>query len=203
MAVYRSEKGFSLIELMIVVAIAFIIAGFAVPAFLQTMRNFRINGDGVSINGEILTAKMRAAARFTHTRVYFDLASNQFRSQWWDKTANSNAGGWVDETVGAPQVLSSGVSFGNGGVTNDPAGNSIGIAGQCLDDGGSAISNTACVLFNSRGFPIDGTGTITGADEIWITDGAMVYGVTVSINGLTQVWRTDTVDTGGANWIRH
>ena len=98
MAVYRSQKGFSLIELLIVVMIALIIAGFAVPSFLQTLRNFRINGDGVSINGEILTAKMRAAARFTHTRVYLDLANRQFRSQWWDKTLNSGPGGRTVET---------------------------------------------------------------------------------------------------------
>ena len=88
-------------------------------------------------------------------------------------------------------------------MANGPSGSTIGIAGQCLDDGGGAIGNTACVVFNSRGFTINGAGTPTASDEIWITDGIMVYGVTVSITGLTQVWRTDTVDSAGAHWIRH
>lgn len=207
MAVYRSQRGFSLIELMVVVLVALVIAGFAVPGFLQAMRNFRINGDGISINGEVLTAKMRAAARFTQTRVRFDLNGRQFRSQWWDKTLNGGAGGWRDEAVGAPQTLARGIRYGNGGIANSPpagSGNPIGFAGACLDDAGAAIGNTACIVFNSRGFPIDPVTLVpTNTGEVYVTDGTQVYGVTVSSTGLTRVWRTDTADTAGAQWIRH
>ena len=204
MANDRPQKGFSLIELMIVVAIALIIAGFAVPSFLQTLRNFRINGAGASINGELLTAKMRAAARFTRTRVRFERAGRLFRSQWWDRTLNGGAGGWADETVGGPQQLPQGIGFGSGGVANNPAGNAIGFADPCLDDDGvTVIGGTACVVFNSRGIPIDSTGSPVADNEVWITDTIQVHGVMVSITGLTQVWRTDTSDTAGAYWVRH
>ncbi|MBI3934371.1 MAG: prepilin-type N-terminal cleavage/methylation domain-containing protein [Acidobacteria bacterium] len=203
MARVRKQEGFSLIELMIVVAIALVIAGFAVPAFMQTLRNFRIAGDARSMNGELLTAKMRAAARFTRTRVQFVRATRQFRSQWWDKTLNGGAGGWADEAVGAPQVLSEGVTFGDGGVANNPEGNPIGFADPCLDDGGVPIAGTACIVFNSRGFPIDATLLSPLSSEVYVTDVSQVHGVLVSVTGLTRVWRTDTVDTEGANWIRH
>lgn len=199
MAVYRSQKGFSLIELLIVVVVALIIGGFAVPSFLQTMRNFRINGDGASINGELLTAKMRAAARFTRTRVYFDLTTRQFRSEWWDKTANA----WTLENVGSPQTLASGVTFGTGAVGIDPEGNVATLAGECLDNGGGTITNTACVVFNSRGIPINPATGSPLASDVYVTNGSQVYAVTVSATGLTRIFRTDTLDTGGAHWTRH
>jgi prepilin-type N-terminal cleavage/methylation domain-containing protein len=200
----RPQQGFSLIELLIVVAIALIIGGFAVPSFLQSMRNFRISGDARSINGELLTAKMRAAARFTRTRVRFERVSRQFRSQWWDRTLNGGAGGWADEAVGAPQQLSRQVFYGPGDVTMNPAGDAIGFASACLDDDGvTVIPSTACVVFNSRGIPIDSTGSPVASNQIWINDTNQVHGVTVSITGLTQVWRTESADTSGSYWVRH
>jgi len=210
MARVRNQKGFSLIELMIVVAIALIIAAFAVPQITETLRNYRLAGDARNIKSEILLAKMRAAARFTRSRVRADFNARTFQTDLWNKTTST----WDPVAVGAPQILSQGVTYGVAGmtdppvdpVTGDPTQALLGQAAECTagdtDDpgGGGDMADTACIHFNSRGFPVDAAGTATAESAIYITSGTVVEGVTVSINGIGRIWRGDSSATD--YWIR-
>jgi hypothetical protein len=64
-------------------------------------------------------------------------------------------------------------------------------APPCLDAADTPIVNTACVVFNSRGIPIDpATSTPTGAGAVYVTDGMVLHGITISATGLTQVWQS-------------
>lgn len=198
MLVKKRQAGFSLIELMIVVAIAMVIAAFAVPGFMQALRNYRIGGDVQAIKNEILLAKMRAAANFTRSRVLFQRSGDQtFRTQLWNKTTDT----WEDVEVGAPQLLSSGISYGFLPMTTPPAGTqtTLGLANPCRlgsagdPGGGAVIGGTTCLIFNSRGFPVDNAGTVDGERAIYVRDGEAVQGVTVSITGNIQAWRGEPV----------
>lgn len=68
---YRQQghRGFSLIEVMLVVVVGFIIAGIAIPTFLTIERNLRTSGDARDLSDEVSLAKMRAAATFTRSRL--------------------------------------------------------------------------------------------------------------------------------------
>jgi len=68
-----------------------------------------------------------------------------------------------------------------------------------MEGGTGTISNTSCIVFNSRGIPIDSTGAPTANDAFYITDGSTVYAGTMSATGLFQLWRTDI---GAANWVK-
>ena len=57
------------------------------------------------------------------------------------------------------------------------------------------VANTACVIFNSRGIPVDTTGSPTGDDAIYVTDGTAVYGITVAATGFIRTWRTNYAST--------
>lgn len=192
----HGHRGFSMIELMIVVVAGIILTAMAVPTFRTIQRNLRTGGDARDINGQIVLAKMRAAADFTKTRVYADLSDQTFRIEAWKK---SGGGSWGIE--GATQRLSQDVTLGFGNLSSPPSGTqaTIGQAPACLDNSGTAIANTACIVFNSRGIPVDSTGTPTAKDAIYITDGTSVYGLTVSPTGLIQEWRSGTDAT---NWQR-
>jgi Tfp pilus assembly protein FimT len=203
------ERGIGLVELIIAAALAVIIVAMAVPAIISTRRNYRALGDARDVAAQILLAKMRAASDFTQTRVYFDTSANTFRLEIWDKTNNV----WNIDNPTGTYNLSPGVILATGGQTNPPPNTqgAIGQASACMTGtagpppspgGGTVISNTtACVVFNSRGIPVDNNGAATGNDAIYITDGANgLYASTVSATGLIQSWRIAVNDTNAAHW---
>lgn len=196
------QAGFSFLELLIVVVMIMIVVGFAVPTYTTAMRNYRIAGDARSIKGEILLAKMRAAARFTWARVRFNFDSRVFETELWNKTANA----WERVDIGAPQVLSANVNFGFGSMASPPPatqatlaqspGCTEGLAGTPDQPGkGAAIADTACIMFNSRGFPVDGDGNLTPNNAIYMVSENMAAGVTVSLNSVAKIWQGDFSDT--------
>ena len=83
--------------------------------------------------------------------------------------------------VGGATFLSANVSFGYGIVSTPPEGTqaSIAQAPACADDTGAGLSNTGCIVFNSRGVPVDGSGAPTAVNALYLTDGTAVYAVTV------------------------
>jgi Tfp pilus assembly protein FimT len=184
--------GFSLIEVVIVMGIAIVIAAMGVPKLMTMLANLRTQGDARDLNGEIMLAKMRAASEFARARVYADLATNTFHIEIKQPT-----GIWTSE--GGTQYLSSGVSFGYGSLTSPPAGvATLTQAPLCVqDDMTTTYANTACIMFNSRGIPISSSGTPTSVDALYVTNGKSVNGVTVSATGLTKIWRSDA---STANW---
>jgi Tfp pilus assembly protein FimT len=197
----RMAPGFTIIEMVVSIAILMIIAAFAIPKYLTLQSSLRAGGDTRSLAGLTAQAKLRAASDFTHARVYADLNGSTFQLQVWSKSG----GCWVVDTdptstcitytssapSGTVLNLAKGDTFGFGALTAGPTAGqtTIGQAAQCLDNSGTAISNTACILFNSRGIPINGSTLAplaTGA--FYLTNGTVVEGVTVSATGSLQTW---------------
>lgn len=196
----KRQRGFSMIELLVVTLIALIIAAMAVPGFQSIERYLRIAGDSRNLFGITAQAKMKAAAQFTHARARVGLASNQYGLEIWDKTTNQ----W--SPVGGRQSFSQGVTPGFGTVTNPPLNTQATLAQAplCVTTAPGSTSpattpNDVCIEFNSRGIPVDNNGTPIGTGAFYVTDGNSVYGVTVSVSGLIQSWYINLHDT---NWQR-
>jgi prepilin-type N-terminal cleavage/methylation domain-containing protein len=181
-----ADGGFSVLELLVVISIFGIIAAIAVPMAKSTTSAYEIAGQAHAVAYDISLAKMQAASGFTQARLYVDLSNNSYHIETWNKATNA----WVVQ--GAVASLPSGIGFGFSTLATPPS-NTQGVIGQasaCHDASDQVVASTACVLFNSRGVPVDTTGTPTGADAVYLTDGGMVYGVTVTPAGLTQLWST-------------
>ena len=201
--VQRTQGGFSIVELLVVLIIAGILAAIAIPTLVATLSNMRGLGDAHDLNDEIGLVKMRAAANFTLARLYVDLSAQTFHLEYWEKPdATCTTGCWVTE--GGSQNLSSGITFGFAGLSSPPLNTqtAIGQAPACLqNDMTSQIVNTACIVFNSRGIPIDSTQSPTAEDALYVTDGkSLVFGVTVSATGVIQTWQSGI---NSANWTKH
>jgi hypothetical protein len=190
------EHGRSLIEIATVLAIFGVVAAMSVPLVANALAYFRVSGDARSISNAIAVVKIRAASSFTQTRLFVDLTGKKHRSETWDKTTSH----WTTE--GGEISLSNGVMFGYGPVTNAPPNSqsTIDQAPKCKDDAGTDIGNSACVIFNSRGVPVDSLGAPTGVDALYVTDGRAIYGVTLSATGMTRNWRTFPATT--ATWVQ-
>jgi Tfp pilus assembly protein FimT len=183
------EGGFSVIELAFVAGLMAVIAAIAVPMMSSSLGNFRLTGDARGIKNEVLLARMQAAANFTRARLYVDLIGKSYRTEIWRSTG---VPAWVAQS-GARYLSSSTVSYGFGPVSVPPPDTqaTIAQAPQCRDAGGQAIANTACILFNSRGIPVDTTGAPTAVYGIYLTDGTAVFGTTVSATSIVRLWRTN------------
>ena len=210
----KKQAGYSTLELLIVIGMSIILTAIAVPSYLSTAAYLRVSGDMRDLNGVTALAKMRAAASFTHARVFASLAGGAFQMEVWDKTGNGGAGCWyadVDPTKacltyssGQPSGpvfnLAQGDSFGLGGLTAGPTPGqtTMSQAAACLDNSGASLGgNTACIVFNSRGIPISATGAPLATGAFYLSNGTVVDGVTVSATGSIQTW---TTPIAAANW---
>ena len=211
-------RGFSTLEVLVVMVVSLVIAALAMPGFEQVRRTLRISGDARDLNAAVNQAKMQAAADFTRARLFVDLGANTvdtFHVDVWNKAGNGGAGCW--QVVGdfnnpclvpgtSPvQYLSPGVRFGTGGVGAPPPNtqtNGVAQAPRCSNVNGNRfgqVATTACITFSSRGIPIvPATGAPTGDDAVYITDNTQVYAVSVGSTGVSQVWAIDA--NGNGNW---
>lgn len=84
----RASRGYSLIELLVVVAMVGIVAVITVPALLQLMPQYRIRSAASETAAAIRMIRSQAIAQRTPWRIDFDLANNRYR--YWRLT-NPNA----------------------------------------------------------------------------------------------------------------
>lgn len=185
----RMSHGFTLVEIMVVVGLIGVVSAFAVPMMANTLRHFRLSGDARSAANSMAVAKMRAATIFGRVRLYADLSTNRFRLEDFDKTTST----WV--VNGGITALSLSDTFGFGVVTAAPPNTqaTISQAPMCKSNAVPPvdIANTACIIFNSRGTPIDSTGAPSSISAIYMTNGAdAVYAVMLSATGMVRTWRT-------------
>ncbi len=183
-SVHRAN-GFTMIEMLIVIATIAVVAAIAAPFTSNTLALFRVGGDSRALVNGVSMAKMRAASEFSLARFYVDLSARSFRVEVWQKTAPQQ---WVQE--GGVTYLSQSVNFSFGQAAASPpdAVSPIAQAPPCLDAANNPLANTACIVFNSRGLPVDTLGAPTASD-LYITDGSSLYGVTTSASGQTRLWR--------------
>jgi hypothetical protein len=168
-----------------------IISAIAIPMSGNAIKFYRLAGDARTISNTFSVAKLRAASTFNRARIKADLSAGTYGIQIWvpEGPGGVPAATWADD--GGQISLSSGVTWGFGSIATAPSTLApIDQAPQCTTGAGDAISHTACVVFNSRGTPIDGTGSPIGGDALYISDGTAVFGVTVAASGLIGTWQS-------------
>jgi Tfp pilus assembly protein FimT len=185
----NTERGFSLIDTLMVVGLIAVIAGIALPVTGGALSGQKFRNDSEAVTNLVGLAKMRASAGFTRARVRVNLNDRSFLLERWDKTANA----WVIE--GALTPLAQGVSFGFGTVATAPPNTqtTIDFSPACrvgTTAGSATIGGTACIVFNSRGLPVDGGGAPFGGHAVYLTDGREVAATTVTATPRIRRWST-------------
>ena len=154
----RSQSGFTLVELLIVVAIGMIVAAMTMPLFNTAVNQYRLRASAVDLDGLLQRARSRAVkdnrtyglqtaavvqGAFTYTQVYLDL----------------NGNGTLD--VGEPSIqLQRNVTLVTGGGIPAIPNATLGFTPQ---------ATTAQVTFNGRGTPCV---LVNGLCISWDSNGA-------------------------------
>jgi Tfp pilus assembly protein FimT len=194
----KRQRGVTLVELSIVVVAGIVLTAASIPSLTSLTQSFRIMSDTRAIAAQINLARMRAAADYTHARVYVNLTGSTYHLEIWNKASTC----WqtINDTNACTQAsspvipMANGDSFGFGSITTGPTGATAQapacIAGVAGPSPGTTTANTACVEFNSRGYPVNSSNTIVASDAIYLANGTKFYNaIAVAISGQPGSYR--------------
>lgn len=163
-----NHRGFSLIELSIVLGLVALVSAFSIPMLSSAMEDMQMIGDARSIATALTYAKISSTAKMIHYRVSFDLDDSQWNVE---KETSQNAGVFeVEQAINALR---------NGNAAAEIAFKS---ASDAAPTGFNTDSSTT-ITFNSRGMPLG------GPQIIYLTKSDADFAVSVSLTGRIQVWR--------------
>ena len=132
------NRGFTLIELVIAVAILGIAASLAVPAYLSWQDDSRAKGAAASMRADFERARMRAIRENANVRVAFNTDSYMVHTD-----QNGDNALDADEVMVLQRTLPAGVTLMNNFSDDDMSFSSRGIPAAGLSDAGTVTMNSA------------------------------------------------------------
>lgn len=173
----KRYSGFSLLELSIMLFVFIALIAVAIPNLMEMLRANRLTGDARSLVRQLSLARQRAGADFTWTKIVIDNSTTPINYTLQICSTKATSSCTTFTTEGGRQYLSSTTALG--------FGSSSGAAG-----GQMTAAQTTTVIFNSRGIPIDNTGSPTATDTIYLADSlGNACAVSVTLSGHARGWR--------------
>ena len=178
----RNNSGFSMLELLIVIAIIGIIAVMALPSAWNFVKGYRLHTDASAIASQLNVSRFRATSQYTPYRLNVTASTRTFSMDRMSTTYGSPA---IEVGFG----LSQGISF----LTTCP------VSAKPGNIPSSVTAGSTAVYFNTRGLPVDTTGTPTNTNVFYLKNDNDLYdAITVSLGGRITVWNYNVATT---TWI--
>jgi prepilin-type N-terminal cleavage/methylation domain-containing protein len=190
--------GFTLLELLIVVAIVLIMAGVSAPTLSRTIRNYTIRGAANQLASEIQTARAQAIKKNVNFGAVFVVLSDTTYQFFLQDTQPPGApADYVDSQQGPIRTLPVGVYFDPtpGGTSQDDGFRFNRLGAMCVPDGtqfcddlagtGAPLPGPNYVGFDATaGVPADQRGALIGLTQ---PDTGLTRQIVVSFGGRVNV----------------
>jgi Tfp pilus assembly protein FimT len=164
----KENRGFSLVELSMLLAMIALLTAFSVPVLTDSMKSMRLVSEARSIATTMTYAKLSAITKMTPYRLTFNITGNEWRLERYNRSTLS----WeLQKTV---NKLEDGVA--NSQIAFKPSSSP-----SPAVEFGTTSSNT--ITFNSRGTP-DEQDSI-----VYLSNNNQDYAVSVSLPGKIQLWK--------------
>jgi len=178
----RKNPGFSMLELLIVIAIIGVIAAFALPSAINFVKGYRLHADASAMASALNVTRFRATSQYTPYRLTINTAQRQFIRE---RLSQAYGNPFEEERL----PLSQGIQF----LTTCPVEPKPGTIGATFTSGSTSI------YFNTRGLPVDSSGAPNNNNVIYLTNDSGLYdAVTVSLGGRITVWNFSQVTS---TWV--
>lgn len=191
----RAVAGFSLIELLVVVAIIAILAAVLLPFIIGYLRIYKLQGAAQTVAGEIQTARLKAITKSVNMGVAFlpgYPAANQFQWILEDSTAQGGGASYQRLPAAARSTPASGPP--NGYIGQLPDGVSFVAAGT-----GRAIRfdrlGTACNVIPGAASPCPGLAAPDPGGSLYID--ASTGDMVMTLLSTTGLRKTIVLTPGG------
>ena len=176
-----SQRGVSILELLVVVAITLVIAAMATPTIINSIADVKLRGSANSVAALLQQTRLRAV----HDNTFIAMKTTT-TGNLQEAYIDTNGNGSLD--AGEPLVgLSGTTQFATTGAPSFPA--------ALLGGTGTTPNVTTTIPYNSRGLPCTVNGSRCDAATqpflFYLTDLRPLSGwaaVSVSISGRTKVW---------------
>ena len=178
----KNHSGFSMLELLIVIAIIGVIAAFALPSATAFVKGYRLHADASAIASQLNVTRFRATSQYTPYRLNVTASSSLYSMDRMNTTYGSPA---AEIILG----LSQGVSF----LSACPVSATPGTIPS------SFTTSSAAIYFNTRGLPVNTSGTPTNLNVVYLKNDNNLYdAVTVSLGGRITIWNYNVATS---TWI--
>lgn len=186
------SAGFTILEILIVVAIILIMSAVAAPSISRTIRNYTIRGAADGVATEIQTARMRAIKKNVNFGTVFVVLSDRTYQYYLEDTqpagGRSNYPDVVPENMGPIRTLPIGVLFdpNPAGATQDDGFRFNRLGAMCDPD--DATSPLACPDLAPLGVPVPGPNYVgfDTAAGVPVAQRGAVIGLTQPDTGLSR-----------------
>jgi Tfp pilus assembly protein FimT len=164
----KENKGFSMVELSMLLAMIALLTAFSVPVLTDSMKSMRLVSEARSIATTLTYAKLSAITKMNPHRLTFNIAGNEWKLERYNRSTLS----WeLQNTVNKLED----------GVANSQIAFKTSSSPSPATEFGTTSSNI--ITFNSRGTP-DEQDSI-----IYLSNDDQDYAVSVSLPGKIQLWK--------------